>query len=176
MSAELYGMAASFPSPEAFLQALRRLRDDGHVRIEANVPFAVKGMEELLPGKPTPVARVVLVAALCSGTTGCGLQYWAVHAYAFNVGGRPINSWPAFVPVIFELTVLCAALCGVAALLWLAGLPRLDHPLFAVPDFRRATQDRFFVCVRADDPRFDRRELAMLFHTLGAESVAEVLS
>ena len=176
MSNDLHGVVGGFPSPELFLHALRELREGGYQHVEANVPFAVDGMEDLLPGKPTPVARVVLITALIGGSGGYGLQYWATHDYPLNVGGRPLHSWPAFIPVTFELTVLTASLCGVIALLWLARMPRLDYPLFGVTGFSRASQDRFFVGVRSDDPRFDRRELAAFLYTLGAESIQEVPS
>jgi len=120
------------------------------------------------------MARLVLAAGLIGAGGGFFLQWFATRDYPLNVGGRPVFSWPAFVPVTFELTVLTAALVGVGALLWLSRLPRLDHPLFALPVFARATQDRYFLGVRAADPRFDRRRVRELLASLHPESITEV--
>jgi hypothetical protein len=174
MSGATYGTVARFATPEKFRAALRELRSAGYTHLEANLPFALEGLEELLPGRPTPIARIVLIAGLLGGGGGYFLQWYATRDFPLNVGGRPIHSWPAFVPVTFELTVLTASIVGVLALLWLAGLPRLHHPIFAATGIERATQDRFFLCVRADDPRFNARDLATRLTRAGAEFVEEV--
>lgn len=174
MSRELYGTVARFTTPEEFRAALRDLRAAGYTRLEANLPFAVGGLEELLPGRPTPIARIVLAAGLVGGGGGYFLQWYATRDFPLNVGGRPIHSWPAFVPVTFELVVLTASIVGVLAVLWLTRLPRLDHPIFGATGIERATQDRFFLCVRADDPLFDAGELAARLARAGAEFVEEV--
>ncbi len=176
MKPPLHGVVATFPSPEAFLAALQHAREAGYSRIEANVPFAVEGMEEFLPAKPTPVAKFVLAGGLLGATGGYFLQWYAARDYPLNVGSRPLHSWPAFIPITFELTVLTAALVGVGALLWLCGLPRLDHPLFSVTDFARASQERFFLGVLADDPAFEAREVRAFFALLKAESIEEVFA
>ena len=176
MGARLHGVVAAFASPESFIAALRQVRQAGYSAVEVNVPFAVEGMDEWLPGKPTPIARIMLIGGIAGAGGGYFLQWFAAHDYPLNVGGRPLNSWPAFVPVTFETTVLVAALAGVGALLWLCGLPRLDHPLFEVPGFGRASQDRYFVGVRATDPRFDQARVRALLDALAPESVAEVRS
>jgi hypothetical protein len=174
VSGETYGIVARFATPEKFRAALAALREAGYTRIEANLPFAVEGLEELLPVPPTPIAGIMLVAAFVGGSGGYFLQWYATRDFPLNVGGRPLHSWPAFVPVTFELTVLTASIVGVLALLWLAGLPRLHHPIFAATGIERATQDRFFLCVRADDPLFGARDLAALLTRIGAEFVEEV--
>ncbi len=174
MNAEAYGTVARFATPEKFRAALRDVRAAGYTHVEANLPFAVDGLEDLLPGRATPIARIVLAAGLLGGAGGYFLQWYATRDFPLNVGGRPIHSWPAFVPVTFELTVLTASVVGVLALLWLTRLPRLDHPIFAVRGIERATQDRFFLCVRADDPRFDARDLAARLARAGAERIEEV--
>jgi hypothetical protein len=174
MSGETYGTVACFATPGEFRAAFADLRAAGYTRLEANVPFAVEGLEELLPGPPTPIARIVLVAGVIGGTGGYFLQWYATRDFPLNVGGRPIHSWPAFVPVTFELTVLTAAMVGVLALLWLTRLPRLHHPILGATGIERATQDRFFLCVRADDPRFDAAALAARLKRAGAERVEEV--
>ena len=174
MNADLHGVVAMFPTPERFLGALRQVRAAGFVAVEANVPFAVEGMDEHLPGPPTPMARIVLAAGLTGAAGGYFLQWYATRDYPLNIGGRPVHSWPAYIPVTFELTVLTACLVGVLALLWLMGLPRLDHPLFALPEFARASQDRYFLGIRGDDPQFNPGRVHDLFASLGAESITEV--
>lgn len=174
MNEDLHGVSARFATPEAFLDALRRVREAGYSEVEVNVPFNVEGMAEWLPGKPAPMAKIVLIAGLLGMSGGYFLQWYAAHDYPVDVGGRPLNSWPAFIPVTFELTVLTAAIVGVLALLWLAGLPRLHHPVMATPQFERATQDRFFLCVRADDRRFDAGRVRELLRSLEPEEITEV--
>ncbi len=174
MKPELHGVAASFTTPESFLEALRAMRRAGYLDVEVNVPFAVEGMEEWLPGRPTPIARVVLIAALAGAAGGYFMQWYAARDYALNIGGRPLHSWPAFVPITFELSVLTGAVIGVLGLLWLARLPRLDYPLFQVPEFVRATQDRFFVGIKASDARFDPEKIRAEFATLHPETIVEV--
>jgi hypothetical protein len=101
MNSESHGVVASFAESHVFIEALRRLKDAGYTQIEANAPFAVEELTELLPGKPTPIARIVLIAGIVGGTVGYFLQWYAARDYPLNVGGRPLNSWPAFVPVTF---------------------------------------------------------------------------
>jgi hypothetical protein len=174
MSGPLHGVVAVFPTPGEFLTALRRVRESGYSAVEVNVPFAVEGMDEWLPGRPTPVAAVVLAAGLIGGAGAYFLQWYAARDYPLNAGSRPLHSWPAFVPVTFELTVLAAALAGVAALLWLCRLPRLDHPLFAMTGFARASQDRYFLGVRADDPHFHAGRVRALLESFAPEALEEV--
>lgn len=102
------------------------------------------------------------------------MQWFAARDYPVNVGGRPLNSWPAFVPIAFEMTVLSAALVGVLGLFWLTGLPRLHHPVFADARFKRASQDRFFICVRFDDPLYAGHGVRSILMSSNAESIAEV--
>lgn len=176
MTRESHGIVACFENSHAFIEALRELRQAGYTHIEANVPFGVEEMSDLLPGKPTPIARIVLAGGIVGGCAGYFLQWFAAHDYPLNVGGRPLNSWPAFVPVTFELTVLTAVLAGVLGLLWLCGLPRLDHPIFNASGIERATQDRFFLCVKTDDPKFDANEVSALFARLKPETCEEVFA
>jgi hypothetical protein len=147
---EPYGIMAAFDSAESYLTALRELQAAGFLRIETFTPYDVEAEEAVVRRRPTPMGSIMLTAGLIGGAGAFFMQWYAARDYWLNVGGRPVDSWPAFVPVTFELTVLTAALVGVAALLWLSGLPRLDHPVFSDPRFRRASQDRFFVCVRVD--------------------------
>lgn len=120
------------------------------------------------------MAWIMLLAGIAGAGGGFFLQWYAARDYPLNVGGRPLNSWPAFVPITFELTVLTAALVGVLTLLCLAGLPRLHHPVFADPRFKRASQDRFFICIRADDPLYANEDVRRTLAASHPESIAEV--
>jgi hypothetical protein len=162
-----------FDRAEALVRTLRELREAGYERLEVYSPYPSEEIDKLLPGRPTPIGWIVLFAALAGGVGAYGLQWFAAHDYALNVGGRPLHSWPAFVPVTFELTVLSAAIVGVLTLLWLARLPRLDHALEGELAFVRATQDRFVLCVDAADRRFTRVGFDKIAAAAAALSVTE---
>jgi hypothetical protein len=174
MNRDVFGTLAAFPSEESYLAALRALGRAGYMEIETFTPYPVEAEEEALPRPPSPVGWVMLAAAIAGGGGGFFLQWYAARDYPLNVGGRPIDSWPSFIPVTFELTVLSAALAGVAALLWLAGLPRLDHPVFAEPGFARATSDQFFVCLLAGGRGYSETAARDALLRLGPVSVEEV--
>jgi hypothetical protein len=169
------GILARFASPEELLAALERARAAGYTRLEAYTPFPVDGLAEALPRAGTPIGWVVFGAGLFGGTGAYALQYWATHDYPLNIGGRPLHSWPAFIPVTFELTVLTAAIVGVLALGWLCRLPRLHHPVFEAPGFERASQDRYFLLIRDDDPRFHPARTHAFLADTAPEYVTEVL-
>jgi hypothetical protein len=174
MKPKVHGMLAAFASEASCRLAMQDLREAGFVAIDAYTPYPVE--PGLLREPKTPIAPIMFVAAMIGACGGFYLQWHAARDYPINVGGRPINSWPAFVPITFELTVLTSALVGVAAFLFLAGLPRLHHPVFADSRFRRASQDRFFICVRADDPLYDSELARRTFAAAKPESVAEVFA
>ena len=174
MSNHSPGLLAGFSTPDAFRDALRHLRAAGYTHLEAFMPWPVEGVGELLHLPRTPIARIMAVAALIGASGAYGLQYWATHDYPINVGGRPLHSWPAFIPITFELTVLTVSITGVVALLWLCGLPRLHHPVFHVANFARASQDRYFIRVCSDDPKFQEQETRTLLAALEPDSLEEV--
>jgi hypothetical protein len=166
---------ADFASEEAFLAALIVLKQEGHTRIDTFTPYGVEAQEEISPRSGSPVAAIMLVAGMTGGLGAFFMQWYATRDYWLNVGGRPVYSWPAFIPVIFELTVLSAALAGAVGMLWLAGLPRLHHPVFSDPRFLRASQDRFFICIRADDPGYTAAAARTSLLKGRPETVEEVL-
>jgi len=176
LNSEPYGMMGAFHSEESYLDALRNLQHAGFHRLETFTPYDVKAEEEVLRRRPTPIAPIMLAAGFIGGGGAFFMQWYAARDYRLNIGGRPVDSWPAFIPVTFELTVLTAALTGVAALLWLCGLPRLHHPVFSDQRFRRASQDRFFVCVRADEPGYTESAVRMAFLAAKPESIEEVFA
>jgi len=173
--AQIYGLLAEFGSPAELLEAARAAHRVGYKRMDGFSPFPVEGLAEALGMHRTRLPYLVLLGGILGAISGYGMQYYAsVISYPLNVGGRPLNSWPAFVPVTFELAILGAALTAVIGMLMLNGLPRPYHPLFGVDAFAHATQDRFFLCIEAADPLFDRQTTREFLATLTACPVVEV--
>ena len=155
-----YGWMAEFDSADELLAAAHAARAEGYVP-EAYSPFHIEGLAEALRIERSPIAPVTFLGGLIGGLAGYFMQWYsAVIDRPINVGGRPLHSWPMFVPVTFELTILGAALAVVLALLWTAKLPKLRHPVFDAPDFELATRNRFFLVLRREDPAFDAERTA----------------
>jgi hypothetical protein len=170
-----WGMVAEFEDPSALVAAIRQARSEGYTRLDAFSPFPVEEAAEALGHHRTAMPLVMFLGGLIGCVGGFLLQYWCMAVdYPLNVGGRPLNSWPSWIPVTFELTVLISALAGVLGLLGLCGLPTPYHPLFHVPAFARATRDRFFLAVLSRDPRYDPQRTRAFLETLGPASVSEV--
>jgi len=147
---------AELASADALLQAVRKARAAGYTEVEAYSPFPVDGLAEATGMKRNWVPPIVLGGGLIGCVGGYFMQWYsAVVSYPINAGGRPPHSWPEFIPVTFELTVLVAALAGVAGMLFLNGLPRLSHPVFNVREFDLASRNRFFICLRSEDRQFE---------------------
>lgn len=175
MKENLYGMMAEFGTPEELLAAARAAHQAGYRKMDAYSPFAVEGVAEAIGFSKTRVPLVVLIGGIVGGVAAYAMQWYsAVIDYPLNVGGRPLHSWPAFVPITFELTVLFAAIAGVIGMLAMNGLPKPYHPVFNVPEFKLASQTRFFLCIEADDQVFEPNEVREFFRSLGAISVREV--
>jgi hypothetical protein len=157
----LYGLMAEFETPEQVVRATRLARQAGYRSMDAYTPYPVDGLARELGEKQTQIPFVVLVGGLVGGGVGFFMQYWSMAVdYPFNAGGRPLNSWPAFVPVTFEVLILVASFSAFLSMLFLNGLPRPNHPVFNVPRFDRASQDRFFLCIESTDPRFEETATA----------------
>jgi Protein of unknown function (DUF3341) len=171
----VYGLLAEFETPTDLVQAVHAARQAGYTRMDAYSPFPIEGLSEALGFKRTKMPLLMFLGGLIGALGGYALQYYcAAVSYPINVGGRPLNSWPSFIPVTFELTVLLSALTGVFGLLALCGLPMPYHPLFHVPRFALATRDRFFLCIEAADPRFDRTATNAFLAGLSPREVSEV--
>jgi hypothetical protein len=170
-----YGLAAEFDSAQLLLNAATAAREAGYKRMDAYSPFPIEDLPDALGQRPSKLPMVVLFGGLIGGLTGFFLQYYtSVYTYPLIVGGKPFNSWPAFIPVTFECTVLGASLSAVFGMLGLNGLPLPYHPLFHLDSFARASQDRFFLCIRAIDPKFNLQETRAFLAGLGAREVTEV--
>jgi len=171
----LYGLLAEFSSADELVAALRRAQAEGYRDMDTYSPFPVEGVADMLGLRRTRVPLIVLIGGVMGCLTGYFMQYYlAAIYYPINVGGRPLNSWPAFIPITFELTVLFAGLFAVVGMLALNGLPMPYHPVFNVPRFALATRDRFFLAIEATDPKFDRTATRQFLQNLAAYEVSEV--
>jgi hypothetical protein len=173
----LYGLLAEFNTPEELLRAAERAYADGYRRMDAYSPFPVHGLAEAIGFHTNRLPLLVLLGGLLGAGVGFFSQYYAsVIDYPINVGGRPLNSWPSFIPITFEVTILMAALAAVLGMLALNGLPQPYHPVFNVPRFALATRDRFFLGIEAGDPRFDPASTRRFLEGLGPREVSDVAS
>jgi Protein of unknown function (DUF3341) len=171
----VYGLMAEFDSPEDLLEAAHRAHAEGYQRMDAYTPFPVAGLAEAIGFHRTRLPFVVLLGGIAGGLGGYLLQYYtAVIEYPLNVGGRPLHSWPAFIPVTFEMTVLIAALAAVLGMLALNGLPMPYHPVFNVPRFEMASRNLFFLCIEATDPQFNAERTRRFLESLKPRQVHEV--
>ena len=171
----VYGVMAEFDSVEKLLDAAKKTRDAGYRFTDAYSPFPIDGMTEALGRRPTRLQTFVLLCGLTGACSGYLMQYYVAKiAYPLNIGGRPLNSWPAFIPVTFELTVLFSALGAFLGMIVMNNLPMPYHPVFNVPEFSRAQIDRFFLCIESGDPKFDSVQTKAFVESLGPVSVSEV--
>jgi hypothetical protein len=175
MPERIYGLMAEFEDPTALVAAARLAYEEGFRKMDAYSPFPIEELSDALGLHHTRVPLFVLLGGIVGGVSGYGLQYWvATRAYPLNIGGRPLHSWPSFIPVTFETTVLLAAVTAVLGMLALNGLPTLYHPVFNVPRFALATRDRFFLCIEAKDPKFDRSATRAFLESLAPREVCDV--
>lgn len=171
----IFGIMAGFTEAEQVVHAAQRAHVEGYRRMDAYTPFPVEDLPAALGQRKTTVPLIVLLGGLAGAGGGYFLQWFALAVdYPLNIGGRPLHSWPAFVPITFELMVLCAAISGVVGMLALNRLPQPHHPVFNVPEFERASTDRFFLCIEARDPKFDPAATRAFLESLKPESVREV--
>ena len=171
----IYGLMAEFDNPEDLLEAARRAYVGGYRRMDAYSPFPVEGLAEAIGFHRTQLPLVVLLGGMAGGLGGYLLQYYtAVIDYPLNAGGRPLHSWPAFIPVTFEMTVLIAALAAVLGMLALNGLPRPYHPVFNVPRFEMASRNLFFLCIESTDSLFDFEQTRQFLEALGPREIHAV--
>jgi hypothetical protein len=171
----LYGLMAEFDSPDALLAAANGARVAGYRAMDAYTPIPIEELAEALGLRRTRLPRLVFLGGLLGGLGGYGLEYWTQNiAYPLNIGGRPFHSWPQFIPVTFETTVLGAALTAFVGMWALNKLPMPYHPVFNVPAFARASTDRFFLCIEATDAKFDRKATWQFLESLHPLGVSEV--
>jgi len=169
-----YGLLAEYSTPEQLVKAAQRAQRDGY-RLDAFSPFPIEGLAEAIGFPRTRLPVLVFCGAVLGGLGGFALEYYcSVIAYPINVGGRPLNSWPSFIPIAFETTILCAAFTAVLGMLFLNGLPMPYHPVFNVPRFAAASRDGYFLLVRNTGQGFDKTQASDLLRESGALEVSEV--
>lgn len=173
--ARLYGLIAEFDSPTQVVAAARQVRAAGYRKVEAYSPYPIEELWEAVGHHHSRVPWIVLAGGVSGASLGFGLCYWvSTMAYPLNVGGRPFNSWPAFIPVTFECTILLAALSALMGMLALNGLPEPHHPVFNVDRFALASRDRYYLCIDATDPKFDKATTRAFLLGLRPAEVSDV--
>jgi Protein of unknown function (DUF3341) len=172
-----YGLLAEFEEHDTLIEAAEKTYAKGYRKLDAFSPFPVEGLAEAIGFRRNRMPLIVLIGGILGGIGAFAMMWFsAVINYPINVGGKPLLSWPAFVPITFELTVLAASLSAVFGMLGLNGLPMPHHPLFYVPEFNRASQDRFFLLIQSDDPLYDPEGSRTFLEGLGPGRVIEVPS
>jgi Protein of unknown function (DUF3341) len=175
MARRIYGLMAEFDDPSALVAATAKAREAGYRRMDAYSPFPIEELHEAMGGHHSRLPLIVLVGGLVGCVSGFLLQYWSsAIAYPLNVGGRPFNSWPAFIPVTFECTILGASLAAVLGMLALNGLPMPYHSVFNVPRFALASRNRFFLCIETRDRQFDLDATRRFLESLRPREVSVV--
>lgn len=170
-----WGVLAEFESPQAIYTACEKVRDAGFRNWDAYTPFPVHGLDKAQGLGASKLPWIVLVVGLTGTATAIALQWWVhVEAYPLVISGKPLAAWPAYVPIIFELSVLFAAFATVFGMLGLNKLPMLNHPLFTSQRFERVTDDRFFIAIESTDPKFDGPATTEFLRGLGASHVEYV--
>jgi hypothetical protein len=171
----IHGLMAEFADPTSLVTATERAHREGYRRMDAYSPYPIEELHEALGSRHTRLPLIVLIGGLVGCIGGYALQYWSsVIAYPLNIGGKPLHSWPAFIPVTFECTILAAALSCVLGMLALNGLPMPYHPVFNLPRFALASRNRFFLCIEAADPKFDLEATRRFLESLEPREVSTV--
>ena len=176
MADTIYGLLAEFDDPGSLVKAAERTYQSGYRQMDTFSPYPVEGAWEAMEAHDHRLSKIVLGGGILGGCTGYGLEYW-VHAitYPTNIAGKPLNSWPQFIPVTFELTILFGAISAVLALVVLNGFPQPYHPVFNVKRFaEHATRDKFFLLIEAADPKFDRERTFEFMKGLNPSEINEV--
>ncbi|HUE84417.1 MAG TPA: DUF3341 domain-containing protein [Pyrinomonadaceae bacterium] len=171
----LYGVMAEFDNPTELVAAARQTYEAGYRRINGYSPYPIEELWEAIGFRHTGLPLIVFIGGVVGGLGGFLMQYYlSVFEYPLNVGGRPLNSWPAFIPITFECTILAAAFAAVFGMLALNKLPQPYHPVFNAPNFALATRDHFFLVIEANDPKFNHDEVVDFMKRLGPKDVSDV--
>ena len=168
----VHGIMGEFETPGAVYHAAEKFRDSGYTRWDVHTPFPIHGLEEAMGIRRTVLPMLVAVVGLTGAGLGFLMEWWmSVHGYALVTQGKPYNSWQAFIPITFECGVLLAAFTALIGMLAMNGLPRWNHPLMRKERFLSSSDDKFFICVEARDPKFDPDGTRRLFESTGATMI-----
>jgi hypothetical protein len=172
---DIYGLMAEFDAPEKILAAAERARNEGYEHMDAYTPFPMEELTDALGIRHSKLSLFVLCCGITGMLTGFFFQYWTMAVdYPLNIGGRPLNSWPLWIPVTFELTILFSSIGAVVGMIFRNGLPRPLHPVFNVDRFDLATKDKFFLCIEASDPKFDKEKTRTFLTGLSPDHISVV--
>lgn len=173
---KMYGLLAKFETPEALVEAARRVREAGFRRWDTYTPYPVEGLARAMGLRDSPLPFVILAGGLAGLVGGFGMQVFAtVIDYPLNIGGRPLFSWPTYIPITFELTILLAAFAGIGGLFFFARFPQPYHPVFRSEDFNEhASQDGFYLGIEANDPKFDLQATRAFLQQMGSTLITEL--
>ncbi|MGL4609576.1 MAG: DUF3341 domain-containing protein [Trueperaceae bacterium] len=172
---DLYGLVAEFDTVEGIMEAAEKAKKAGYKRMETYTPFPVEGLDDATGHAPTKLGWVVFWMGVTGFATGFFMQWYAnTQFYPLNIGGKPLNSWPNWIVITFECTILFSAFTAGLFMLGRNGFPRPYHSIFNTPGFERATRDKFFLCIEADDEKFDLEKTKKFMETLHADRVSEV--
>lgn len=170
-----HGIMAAFESHEQLLDAARRAHAAGYRKMDAYSPFPIEGLAQALGQKRSGVAFLFLLGGIAGGLGGYFMLWYSMGVdWPMNIGGRPLHSWPMYIPITFELTILCSSLLGFFGTLALCRFPQPYHPVFNVPEFTRASRDRFFLCIEASDSKFDEHATWRFLERLEPYQIAKV--
>jgi len=173
----IYGIMAEFDTAQALADAAKKTHEAGYKKIDAYSPFPIEGLAEEIGFTHDEVPLVVLIGGIIGGCTGYAMQYWmSVIDYPLNIGGKPYHSWPSFIIITFEMTILFAGISAVLGMLALNGLPMPYHPVFNVPRFAMASKDRFFLIVFSSDKKYDPETTPKFLEQFNPRSISEVPS
>ncbi len=171
----LFGILSEYETADGLIAATKKAKAEGYEFMDGYSPFAVGDVADAMGYKRSEMAPVMFFGGLIGCLAGFCMQwYLSAYDYPVNIGGRPYLSWPSFIVITFEMTILTTGLSGVFGLIALCGLPQPHHPLFGVPQFDRASRDRFFLCIEAEDPKFDAHKTMEFLQSTNAVSVVEV--
>ena len=171
----IYGLMAEFDNPTSLVEAARAAREKGYRKLDAYSPFPIEELTDALHLHHNKLPLLVLLGGIAGGLAGYLLQYYVTVVYfPINIAGRPLHSWPSYIIIAFETTILFASISAVLGMLALCGLPMPYHPTFNVPRFALASRNRFFLCIESRDPLFDRARTIEFLETLGPREVSEV--
>jgi hypothetical protein len=172
---KVYGTVGEFDRPRAVLEAASLVRSAGFTRLEAYTPYSIEGLAEKVGLKRTGVPLITLIGGIVGASGGYFMMWYSsVIGFPLNVGGRPPHSWPSFIPITFELAVLCAALSAFIGMLFLNGLPQLYHPIFNTPHFTERNDSHGYLCVLSKDIRYDPERIAGILRQAGAQNIWEI--